>query len=113
MDSKNILRKPLAEHLEHKREIGLMRDKRGMTIGDIYRTMLVIALVAILIAVVLLVLDKFGDQMDNGSLAKNATTDIAQQIADFVPWIGIILLIIAAAIVIGILVKNLAGGQRV
>ncbi|HEA46673.1 MAG TPA: type II secretion system protein [Candidatus Pacearchaeota archaeon] len=113
MEKFNQLRKPIAEHLESKRKLGLMKDKRGMTIGDIYPTMLVIALVAILIAVVLLVLDKFGDQMDNDSLAQNATENIAQQISDFVPWIGIILLIIAAAIVIGILVNNLGGGKRV
>ncbi|HEA46674.1 MAG TPA: hypothetical protein ENH99_02740 [Candidatus Pacearchaeota archaeon] len=179
--------------------ISLMKDKRGMTIGDIYPTMLVIALVAILIAVVLLVLSQFGDTIatdsfavinetnsfvnetgytlnvvnsstckfntpaltviwavgtggdlynvtvpltnatvssigivtnltvatnantslsynyksGDGGLACDSLNTISQQISDFVPWIGIILLIIAAAIVIGILVKNLGSGRRV
>ena len=179
-----------------------MKDKRGMTVGDIYPTMLVIALVAILIAVVLLVLDTFGDNVatddfavtnetaahanltgytlsvvnsstckfntpvltavwnssnlgagdggynitvalteltvssvgsvtnatsaeysnvslsytyksGDGGLACDSLNTISEQISDFVPWIGIILLIIAAAIVIGILINNLGGGRRV
>ena len=89
------------------------KDKRGMSVGDIYPVMLTIALVAILIGVVLFVLDEFSDQLTNGSLAQNATNDLMVEIADFVPWIGIILLVIAAAIVLGILIRNLAGGQRV
>jgi len=32
---------------------------------------------------------------------------------DFIPWIGIILLIVAAAIVLGIVIKSFAGGRRV
>ena len=50
---------------------------------------------------------------DWGGAACDATEDIIEEIADFVPWIGIILLVIAAAIVLGLLVRNLAGGQRV
>ena len=42
-----------------------------------------------------------------------ATVDIAQDFTDFIPWIGIILLIIAAAIVLGILVRSFSGGGRV
>jgi hypothetical protein len=50
---------------------------------------------------------------DWGGAACDATEDIIDEIADFVPWIGIILLVVAAAIVLGLLVRNLAGGQRV
>ena len=164
------------------------KDKRGMSVGDIYPVMLTIALVAILIAVVLIVLTNFSAQSvdsfivtnesgwvnatqytlglagecgftnpsiisivngtdgivianANATLASSgvlnatsaynwndtrisysgevgeeaceATETIITQISDFVPWIGIILLIVAAAIVIGILIKNLAGGKRV
>ena len=89
------------------------KDKKGMGLGDIYPALLIIALVAILIGVVLFVLDEFADQIGNETTAGNATEDIIEEIADFVPWIGIILLVIAAAIVLGLLVRNLAGGQRV
>ena len=91
----------------------LLKDKKGMGIGDMYPVILTITLVAILIAVVLFVLDEFGDQMTNNSAAMNATDDVIDDIADFVPWIGVILLIVAAAIVLGILIRNLAGGSRV
>ena len=40
-----------------------------------------------------------------------ATRDIIDDIADFVPWIGVILLIIAAAIVLGIMIRNLGSGS--
>lgn len=89
----------------------MFKDKRGMGIGDMYPVILTIALVAILIAVVLFVLDEFGDQMTADSAAANATDDVIEDIADFVPWIGVILLIVAAAIVLGILIRNLAGGS--
>jgi len=89
----------------------LLKDKRGMGIGDMYPVILTIALVAILIAVVMFVLDEFGDQMTANSAAANATDDVIDDIADFVPWIGVILLIVAAAIVLGILIRNLAGGS--
>jgi type II secretory pathway component PulF len=88
----------------------LLKNKRGMGIGDIYPVVLTIALVAILIAIVLYVLGAFGNQMVNGSLAQNATVAVQTQVSNFVPWIGIILLIVAAAIVLGILIRSLGGG---
>lgn len=87
----------------------LKKDRRGLSIGDIYPVVLTIALVAILIAIVMFVLDEFGDQMDNGSSAQNATDDIIDDFVDFVPWIGIILLVVAAAIVLGVLVRSFSG----
>jgi len=89
----------------------LPTNKRGMGIGDLYPVILTIVLVAILIAIGLFVLDEFGDQMTENSSADNATKAIADDIVDFVPWIGVILLIVAAAIVLGILIRNLAGGS--
>ena len=106
-------KKSFTQNISDKMRSLLPNNKKGMSIGDIYPVMLTIALVAILIAIVLLVLTKFAAQADNNSAAQNATNLIITQIADFVPWIGIILLIVAAAIVIGILVRNLAGGSRV
>ena len=42
-----------------------------------------------------------------------ATEAIASDFTDFIPWIGIILLVVAAAIVLGILVRSFGGGGRV
>ncbi len=91
----------------------ISKDKKGMSIGDLYPVILVIATVAILLAVVLFVLTEFGDQMTNGSAAQNATEDIVTDFVDFIPWIGIILLVIAAAIVLGVVISSFAGGKRV
>ncbi len=176
----------------------VMKDKRGMGIGDIYPVILTIALVGILLAIVMFILDEFGDQtadiavtrinetnfnltgstagnvvsnasechfqnfvvleitnqstalpilthgtdytydpntgavfnltdMESGGLwnisysatfggkSCEATEDIIGDFANFVPWIGIILLVVAAAIVLGILVRSFAtpGGERV
>ena len=188
---------PIFKHLKQKqiRELGILKmlkDKRGMGIADLYPVMLTICLVAILIAIVLFILDEFGQQMplrevvvanesitafhgtvnqtlagvdecgfgtvtpadvviynetvnvpidatnytvypdgniinltedismyawrvsydfDWRGTACEATEDISQDISDFIPWIGIILLVIAAAIVLGILIRNLAGGS--
>jgi len=91
------------------------KDKKGLGIGDIYPVMLTICLVAILIGIVLFILQSFQTTMNNtvnGSLAANTTGIITTQISGFVPWIGIILLVVAAAIVIGVLVRSLGGEQN-
>jgi len=93
----------------------ISRNKRGMSIGDLYPVILIIATVAILLAVVMFVLDEFGDQMTENGSAYNATNDIVEDFTDFVPWIGIILLVVAAAIVLGVVISSFAGksGGRV
>jgi len=42
-----------------------------------------------------------------------AMASITDDFVDFIPWIGIILLIVAAAIVLGIVIKSFAGEDRV
>ncbi|MFW5889064.1 MAG: hypothetical protein ACOCUD_01655 [Bacillota bacterium] len=91
----------------------LKKNKRGMSLGDLYPAILTIALIAILMAVVLYVLSEFGGQMENGSAAQDATDDVIDDFTDFVPWIGVILLIIAAAIVLGIVIRSFSGTGRV
>jgi len=95
--------KPILEKNE------IFKDKRGLGIGDLYSIILTVAIVAILLAVVLFVLDEFGDQMTNESAAQNATEDIIDDFTDFIPWIGIILLVVAAAIVLGVVITSFAG----
>ena len=48
---------------------------------------------------------------DSGQACKSIGT-ISSQISGFVPWIGIILLVVAAAIVIGVLVRSLGSGEQ-
>jgi len=180
----------------------LMKDKKGMSIGDLYPAILTIGIVAILIAVVMIILVDFGTNVaesspiagavtnetyttpfpatgtaislqltaentncsaynfaitavenqtgnyaiDSANYSVNSDTgvvlnltgtfiddwlityswsyggdscvvteDIVDDLTDFIPWIGVILLIIAAAIVLGILIRNLgnSGSSRV
>jgi len=93
-------------------ELTKLKSKKGMSMGDIYPVVMTIALVGILLAIVLYILSAFGAQMTNGSAAQNATESIIADFVDFIPWIGIILLIVAAAIVLGIVIRSF-GQQRV
>ena len=165
----------------------MFRDKKGMTIGDIYPVVLTIAIVAILIAVILTIFagwqeitntktatvinesitptdagtavskagecgfnsfsviqalnDSTGTVISSGNYSIDADAgtitnltseftdsawnvtysykyggedcealeNITSDFSDFVPWIGIILLIIAAAIVLGIVINSFRG----
>lgn len=170
----------------------MIKNKKGMSINDIYPTILIIALVAILIAIILIVLPEIQQAVaDDAEIIENhnttivvteagyrianatlcgfsdfeviyvnnrtgaiptanytvndlgvfahagagaaddnntywnlsysfnwdsgdkcdATDDLVTDFVDFIPWIGIILLVIAAAIVLGILVRSF-GTQR-
>ncbi|MBA7493902.1 hypothetical protein ES702_04467 [subsurface metagenome] len=51
----------------------------------------------------------------HGGVPCEATKDIAGDFVDFIPWIGVILLVVAAAIVLGVLMRSFGGtgGGRV
>jgi len=48
-----------------------------------------------------------------GGEACDVTENVTDDFSDFVPWIGVILLIVAAAIVLGIVIRSFAGGKRI
>jgi len=50
---------------------------------------------------------------DYGGKSCDALDDISSDFQDFVPWIGVILLVIAAAIVLGIVIRSFAGQGRI
>lgn len=173
----------------------LIKDKRGLGIGDIYPIVLTIAVVAILITIIMLVfnewqgitnklegetindtlntVDEFGEYVDNATVcgfddwvitkvtnestgetvtAGNYSYDedtgeiwyadveagqfnntnwnisytfvyggedceamrtISTDYVDFVKWIGIILLVVAAAIILGVVISSFASRERV
>ena len=174
--------------MELRKILIIPKDKKGLSIGDIYPVVLTIALVAILIAIVMFVLEEFRDAgatqtytienettaditeigirvasgtfcgfqdfaitaVENGTntiTSENytiddfgsvyyagsagwpndsswnitytykydpgakcsAVDDIVNDFVDFIPWIGIILLVVAAAIVLGILIRSFGG----
>lgn len=173
----------------------ILKDKRGLGIGDLYPIILTIAVVAILLVIVMVILeewqgatntksqqitnetlttmDELGEYVANSTscgfsnfavvVAINATddliiepgnysintdtgfinvtaagalesynesdwevtyihnyggadcravSDIVEDYTDFIPWIGIILLVVAAAIVLGVVISSFAGRRR-
>jgi type II secretory pathway component PulF len=88
----------------------MSRNKRGQSLGGLYGGILVIASIGILLALVMYILTSIGDSLPNGSAAQNATDDLVTQFTDFLPWLGIILLVLAAGVVLFFIIRSFAGG---
>ena len=76
-----------------------------MELRDLYPSILAIVLVGIVIGVGIVVLDKMqlAIESDTAQAAINSTRD---GIDDFVIWIPVIVIIIAAAIIIGMVIRS-------
>ena len=88
----------------------LTLKKKGMTIGDMYPAVLTIVLVGIVLGVGLYVLSTFATQISGDAVAQGAVNDTIDGLADFADWIAIIVVVIAAAIVLGVVLSSF--GQR-
>lgn len=83
-----------------------------MNVNNIFPAVLSLVLVGIVIGVGLTVL---GNLSTNAGLSTDAATAVNTTIAavdDFPTWLGIIVLVIAAAIIIGLVVRGFGGGGR-
>ena len=83
-------------------------NKRGQ-IGGLSGGVLAIVVVGILVAISMYILTQIGGNLPDNSAAANATTDIVEQLVDFVPWLGIILLVLAAGIVLFFVIRSFGG----
>ena len=88
----------------------LTLKKKGMSIGDMYPAVLTIVLVGIVLGVGLYVLSTFATQISGDAVAQLAVNDTIAGLADFADWIAIIVVVIAAAIVLGVVLSSF--GQR-
>lgn len=86
-------------------------NKRGQTGGlsSLYGGILTIAAIGILLALVMYILTQIGTSLPAGSNAQNATGTIVEQFVDFLPWLGIILLVLAAGVVLFFVISSFAG----
>jgi len=84
--------------------------KKGMSIGDMYPAVLTIVLVGIVLGVGLYVLSTFATQISSDVTAQGAVNTTIDGLADFADWIAIIVVVIAAAIVLGVVLSSF--GQR-
>ena len=88
----------------------LLKRKKGMSIGDMYPAVLTIVLVGIVLGVGLYVLSTFSTQITSDAVASGAVNTTIAGLATFADWIAIIVVVIAAAIVLGIVLSSF--GQR-
>lgn len=87
------------------------KNKKGQ-LGGLYGSVLVIASLGILIAILLYVLSQIGDNFTAGSAEGNAINTLISQIVAFLPWLGIILLVLGASVVLFYVVRSFSGGAR-
>jgi len=87
-------------------------NKRGQSLGSLYSGILVIAAIGILLALVMYILTSIGDSLPDDSEAQNATETLVDQFVDFLPWLGIILLVLAAGVVLFFVIRSFAGAGR-
>ena len=87
-----------------KQIYALGKDKRGLGIGDLPNLVMILVVAIIFLGVGLLVLDKFHGQLTVGSEAEKATNASIVGIGDFSDWIPTIVVVVAAAIILGLIV---------
>lgn len=77
-----------------------------MELGDMYPAVLTIILIGIVIGVGVIVLDEFGGTDSVGGQAQTAINSTRDAVDDFVTWIPVIVIIIAAAIILGLVMRS-------
>lgn len=96
--------KTLKEHMKTVR-----KDKRGLTLGDMYPAVLTIVLIGIVLGIGLYVLNQVEANITGGSAQINTTITGLGGLAD---WIAVIVVVIAAAVVLGIVISSFGGSGR-
>ena len=82
-----------------------------MELKDIYPAILTITLIGIVLGVGILVLDKYRQVSGIGSTAISAINSTRDALDDFVVWIPVIVIVIAAAIILGLVMRSFGSSQ--
>jgi len=85
-------------------------SKKGMTLGDMYPAVLTIVLIGIILGLGIYILAAVDAEISDAT-ASNAINETVTGLATFGGWIAIIVVVIAAAIVLGIVLSSF-GGRR-
>jgi len=88
----------------------ILKDKKGMTLGDMYPAVLTIVLIGIVLGIGLYVLAQVEANIAGGSTQINTTITGLGGLAS---WIAVIVVVIAAAIVLGIVISSFGGRSGV
>jgi len=89
----------------------MLKNKRGMSLGDMYPAVLTIVLIGIVLGIGLYVLAQVEPNVGGGD-ASTAINTTLTGLAGFADWIAVIVVIIAAAIVLGIVIGSFGGRAR-
>ena len=89
----------------------MLKDKRGITLGEMYPAVLTIVLVGIVLGVGLYVLTNFTLNLGSSSEAQTAVNTTITGLGGFATWIAIIVVVIAAAIVLGVVLSSFSPRQ--
>lgn len=90
------------------RKLLMKNDKRGLALGDMYPAVLTIVLIGIVLGIGLYVLAQVESNITGGSAQINTTITGLGGLAS---WIAVIVVVIAAAVVLGIVISSF-GGRR-
>ena len=89
----------------------LLKNRKGATLGDAYPMVLTIVLIGIILGIGLYVLAQIEPNVGSSSDASTAINTTIEGLGDFADWIAVIVVVIAAAIVLGVVLSSF-GGRR-
>ena len=87
----------------------LLKNKKGLSLGDMYPAVLTIVLIGIVLGIGLYVLTQVEGNITGGSSEINTTITGLGGLAS---WIAVIVVVIAAAVVLGIVISSFGSRTR-
>ncbi len=87
----------------------LLKNKKGLSLGDAYPAVLTIVLIGIVLGIGIYVLQEVEGNIEGGSSYVNTTITGLGGLAS---WIAVIVVVIAAAIVLGIVISSFGSRTR-
>jgi len=85
----------------------ILKNKKGLSLGDMYPAVLTIVLIGIVLGIGLYVLAQIETNITGGSTAINTTITGLGGLAS---WIAVIVVVLAAAIVLGVVLSSFGRG---
>ena len=87
----------------------ILKNKKGLSLGDMYPAILTIILIGIVLGIGLYVLAEVESNITGGSAQINTTITGLGGLAN---WIAVIVVVIAAAVVLGIVISSFGSRSR-
>ena len=87
----------------------ILKNKKGLSLGDMYPAVLTIVLIGIVLGIGLYVLAEVESNITGGSAQINTTITGLGGLAN---WIAVIVVVIAAAVVLGIVISSFGSRSR-